>query len=249
MKNIVELTLVGRVGKIIVSDAVARVSIASNNRRKDKNKAWIEDPHWSQINAFHDRSRRSIAANVAQGDLGQARGRVRQGHRAEHRRTTNVRFPANGRRLLVARISPERLTARSGLSFNVPMGDLVSSGSWADPERHSCEVTDGFHILEVWIGFVFDPRSAPNNDPTSVQITFCKDYQKADVGGVSLRGRLGVNTWRRSTPRWSRRPRPRRSRPIARGRSGARGPPARRRLRADGGRGGRPSPAARSSAG
>ena len=47
---------------------------------------------------------------------------------------------------------------------------------------------------------MFDPRSAPNNDPTSVQITFCKDYQKADVVGVSLRGRLGVNTWRRFTP-------------------------------------------------
>jgi hypothetical protein len=54
IKNIAEFTLIGRIGKITAGDGVTRLSIASNHRRKGKEDAWIDDPHWNQIVVFNE---------------------------------------------------------------------------------------------------------------------------------------------------------------------------------------------------
>ena len=78
MKNLAEFIIVGRIGKIVAGDGVTRVSIASNYRRKGKDDAWADDPHWNQIVIFDEATRAYAAEHVAQGDLVLARGRLRQ---------------------------------------------------------------------------------------------------------------------------------------------------------------------------
>ena len=78
MKNVAEFTIIGRIGKISAGEAITRLSIASNYRRKGKDGAWADDTHWNQVVVFAEGARKYIAEHVAQGDLVMARGRVRQ---------------------------------------------------------------------------------------------------------------------------------------------------------------------------
>lgn len=78
MKNIVEFTLIGRVGRITPGNGVVRISIASNYRRKGDDEAWVDDPYWNQVVVFDEAARAYVAEHVGQGDLVLARGRLRQ---------------------------------------------------------------------------------------------------------------------------------------------------------------------------
>lgn len=78
MKNLAEFTIIGRIGKINAGDAVTRLSIASNYRRKGKDGEWGDDTHWNQVVVFSESTRNYIAEHVAQGDLVMARGRIRE---------------------------------------------------------------------------------------------------------------------------------------------------------------------------
>ena len=78
MKNFATFTILGRIARITALNNVTKVTIASNYRRKNKDGAWEDDPHFNEVTIFDANTRRYIDDHCGKGDLVQVEGRLRQ---------------------------------------------------------------------------------------------------------------------------------------------------------------------------
>lgn len=75
MRNISEFRIIGRVGRIDVSDKVAYINVAANYGRKVDGE-WQDDTHWNRVTVFGKAIER--VQKMGAGDLIHISGRVRQ---------------------------------------------------------------------------------------------------------------------------------------------------------------------------
>ena len=78
MKNFATFTILGRIARITPLNNVTKVTIAANYRRKTKDGALEDDPHFNEVTIFDANTRRYIEEHCAKGDLVHVEGRLRQ---------------------------------------------------------------------------------------------------------------------------------------------------------------------------
>ena len=78
MKNFATFTILGRIARITPLNNVTKVTIAANYRRKNKDGAWEDDPHFNEVTIFDASTRRYIEEHCGKGDLVHVEGRLRQ---------------------------------------------------------------------------------------------------------------------------------------------------------------------------
>jgi len=78
MKNLATFTILGRIARITPLNNVMKVTIASNYRRKNKEVAWEDDPHFNEVTIFEASTRRYIEEHCGKGDLVHVEDRLRQ---------------------------------------------------------------------------------------------------------------------------------------------------------------------------
>lgn len=78
MFDIARFQIIGRVGKVRISDKVVRVSIAANASYKD-NGQWVDRTNWNEVVIFDRNTRSFIEKHVTPGDYVRVEGTIRQG--------------------------------------------------------------------------------------------------------------------------------------------------------------------------
>ena len=88
MRGIANFEIIGRVGKIKSFGTVLKVSIASDNPKRDTDGHWQSNTSWNTVTIFGDRLVEWIEANVQPGDLVRADGTLRQSSYEKHGQET-----------------------------------------------------------------------------------------------------------------------------------------------------------------